>query len=77
MVDAVHVDPDNVSSSPFNAVSVGPQPPTARHDVAEKHWRLVTDMDVDPVGSVAVADVQTPPDRVSNSAWVSTPPLSV
>jgi hypothetical protein len=77
MVEAVHVDPDSVSSNPFVPGVLVPQPPTARHDVVEKHWILSTSADVDPTGSEGVARVQTPPDKVSNSAWVSTPPLSV
>ena len=76
MVDAVQVDPDKVSSRPLAVVSEGPQPPTARHDVAEKHSILSTSMFVEPRGSVLVALVQLPLDKVSNSAWVWFP-LSV
>ena len=74
-VDAVHVEPDSVSSNPFELVLVVPQYPTAKQELAVKHRTLATLTVVEPTGSVAVLGVQMPFERVSKRAWVS-PELS-
>ena len=69
-VEVVHVVPDSVSTNDEIAPPALDEPPTARQDVAVKHWMPPAAAPEAPPGRAASDAVHLVPDSVSTRTWL-------